>query len=331
MNKIIKPEDATIMKKTFLISIIAFTLLFTACEDVNNDVPRGTWNPAESGITERLNDITFSGENNGWIVGNNNTVLKTTDGVAWERSNINDGNTYNFLSVTFTDNQNGYIGGEDLTNNVAVIFRTRNGGSSWNRYAPEEDISRIKKIAFSGGSTGYALGGNHLLLKTTNAGSSWSTVHTFDDYALEDIAVSGANIWACGRQATVFFSSDAGSLWMNRNTPDSDKWLMNIFFLNNNTGYAATAYGDATLYKTDDGGTSWQSAVEAPEDYISDIFFTDENNGWITAENNIYFTTNGTDWETEALPVTSELNALAFPSGTRGYAVGYNGTILHFE
>ncbi|MDZ7774731.1 MAG: YCF48-related protein [Bacteroidales bacterium] len=275
------------MKITTILSVIAFVLVFTACEDDTNDNPRGSWASQQVEINERLNDISFADELQGWIAGHNNTLLHTVDGETWKHANINDGNTYNFLTVHFINGQDGFIGGEDITNNEGIIFHTRNGGSSWNRIAPGGDIFRIKKIVFADENTGYALGGNNTLLKTTNGGSSWNSVHVFDNEVLEDIAVSGSNLWTCGRDDAVLYSSDAGSSWMNRNTGDSEQWLNSIFFLNSNTGYTATAYGEAHIYKTSDSGSSWETSFSAPEAYISDIFFTDENTGWISAENNI--------------------------------------------
>lgn len=63
-------------------------------------------------------------------------------------------------------------------------------------------------------------------------------------------------------------------------------WLHVVYFLNENKGWAAGSNG--TIVTTEDGGRSWKSWKRPSEDTIRDLFFADENNGWLVCERSIY-------------------------------------------
>ncbi len=316
------------MKKNLIILTLPLLVFFFGCQETDDIKDRGSWSVQSTPVAEKLNDIVFDSENNGWIVGNSNTLLYSADGEAWERKFISDGNTYNFLSVDFLNADMGLIAGEDIGNGHGVIFRTRNGGSSWNRIDLSAEGQQVYKIAFADENTAYALAHNQKILKSSDGGMNWDEIHEFNS-RMEDMAVLNNDLWVCGKNGNLHYSSDGGANWINR-SPATGSWLNTVFFLDNSTGYTATAYGAANMFKTENSGGSWESQIDAPEDYISDIFFTDESHGWFTAQNNIYYTTNGSEWEMETTTNSSNLNALYFLSENKGYAVGFNGSVLHY-
>jgi len=63
-------------------------------------------------------------------------------------------------------------------------------------------------------------------------------------------------------------------------------WLHGIFFLDQKRGWVAGSKG--TLLQTLDGGNTWKSRGSSTEDVVRDIFFTDEQNGWLVVEVNAY-------------------------------------------
>jgi photosystem II stability/assembly factor-like uncharacterized protein len=76
-------------------------------------------------------------------------------------------------------------------------------------------------------------------------------------------------------------------------------WLHAIFFLNEQKGWAAGSRG--TLLATTDRGKTWQARRLPTSDGIRDIFFTDESNGWLVCEPNIYELQNKQDPRTYLL------------------------------
>ena len=63
-------------------------------------------------------------------------------------------------------------------------------------------------------------------------------------------------------------------------------WLHSVFFLDQNRGWVVGSRG--TLLTTTDGGIHWRSLARPTEDVIRDVYFSDELNGVIVCERNIY-------------------------------------------
>lgn len=111
--------------------------------------------------------------------------------------------------------------------------------------------------------------------------------------------------------------------------------LVDVFFVNENIGYAA---GGKNLYKSIDGGVTW-TKLTIPGNYnISNIYFLDANYGWFTAyshDNNtfgILKTTNGGGSFTKAdLSGVRELADVQFLNKRLGYAATDNTLLMSVD
>ena len=118
-------------------------------------------------------------------------------------------------------------------------------------------------------------------------------------------------------------------------------WLHAVFFLDENRGWAAGSKG--TLLATKDGGNSWQTKSQPTSDVLRDIYFTDDQNGWLLCEANIYdlkskddpraylmqTSDGGENWKRVNLrSVDARLVRAVFSQGGRGWAFGEGGTIF---
>ncbi|HEV7398212.1 MAG TPA: YCF48-related protein [Pyrinomonadaceae bacterium] len=63
-------------------------------------------------------------------------------------------------------------------------------------------------------------------------------------------------------------------------------WLHAVFFLDQKTGWAVGSKG--ALLTTSDGGASWKIQDRPTDDSISDVYFSNAQNGWLVCEANIY-------------------------------------------
>jgi len=63
-------------------------------------------------------------------------------------------------------------------------------------------------------------------------------------------------------------------------------WLHAVFFLDQNRGWAVGSKG--ALLQTHDGGNTWSAHPSPTDDVVRDIFFIDDQNGWIVCEVNAY-------------------------------------------
>ena len=84
-----------------------------------------TWQMQFSGTDRALRSVDFRDEDEGYIVGNRGTILRTQNGGGrWEI--VKTPYTDTFYRVVFPDDKNGYIVGRS-----GLILRTENKGSTW--------------------------------------------------------------------------------------------------------------------------------------------------------------------------------------------------------
>lgn len=119
-------------------------------------------------------------------------------------------------------------------------------------------------------------------------------------------------------------------------------WLHAVFFLDVNRGWAVGSRG--TLLATLDGGQTWKTKPQPTPDVLRDIYFTDEENGWLLCEANVYelkskadprtylmqTTDGGESWKRTNIreaDVDDRLVRAVF-SGARGWAFGEEGAIF---
>jgi photosystem II stability/assembly factor-like uncharacterized protein len=120
-------------------------------------------------------------------------------------------------------------------------------------------------------------------------------------------------------------------------------WLRSIFFIDQNRGWAAGSKG--TLLRTDDGGKTWKEMLSSTRDIVRDIFFVNEQNGWLVCEVNAYelktnedpraylmkTTDGGNKWmrvDIKGVDVDAILVRAVFSPAGRGWAFGEAGAIF---
>jgi photosystem II stability/assembly factor-like uncharacterized protein len=120
-------------------------------------------------------------------------------------------------------------------------------------------------------------------------------------------------------------------------------WLHAVFFLDENRGWVVGSKG--TLLATIDGGKSWQTKSQPTVDVLRDIYFTDDQNGWLLCEANLYDLKNKNDPRTYLMQtsdggetwkrinirgadVDARLVRTVFSQSGRGWAFGEEGAIF---
>jgi len=133
----------------------------------------------------------------------------------------------------------------------------------------------------------------------------------------------------------------ASGTWQKQRTT-SMAWLHSVFFLDQNRGWVVGSRG--TLLATTDGGTHWRSQARPTEDTIRDIYFSDELNGIIVCERNVYdlksndearaylmkTADGGEHWKRVVMRATDtdvRIMRAIFTSAGRGWAFGEGGTV----
>jgi photosystem II stability/assembly factor-like uncharacterized protein len=187
--------------------------------------------------------------------------------------------TITYYAITFSDEHNGWIVGYSGT-----IKHTSDGGETW--IAQQSDVSsNLWDICFLDNKTGWICGANNAILSTTDGGISWHNISPADisDKVYTSLKfVDSKNGWASSNQGEILKTIDGGSTWVvKKNFSMGGGSRLTVFSAN--TMYFLHGH----LYRTFDGGRTWDSLmVTKPRNYAtSNIYFTDENYGYITTEN----------------------------------------------
>ncbi|MCX5900603.1 MAG: YCF48-related protein [Proteobacteria bacterium] len=221
-----------------------------------------TWNPQKSGTDKALLDLFFLDSRNGWAVGELGTVIHTDNGgTTWSVQHKPEDKIYN--NVFFTDNSTGWIVGE-----FGTILRTEDGGATWQPQeckdlAPETGEADWEKprpalygIYFENKELGWIAGMDGVILKTADAGKTWSKVVSGTDKPLYSLIVRGSKGWAIGNKGVYLISSDGGTTWQVKEDAIKTKfWLRKVAFCDGLHGLVVGARG--TIVQSDDGGANW--------------------------------------------------------------------------
>ena len=173
------------------------------------------------------------------------------------------------------------------------------------------------------------LSGLKSILKTTNAGVTWTS--TYVSYHLFSVCFpasdTGYAVGAEGSNGIIIKTTDGGTTW-NILPTETDNPLSSVFFTDDNTGYAVGWMG--TGIKTTDGGTTWTNLpIETMRD-LNSIYFPTSNSGYVVDEGGeiIKTTDAGNSWTFDSSGTWNDLMSVFFTDSTTGYVVGLAGTIL---
>lgn len=233
--------------------------------------------------------------------------------------------------IYFVDDTTGYVcGGERY--NTGDILKTTNSGETW---LPQgENLEKaLYRINFSRYDTGFIVGFEGKIYRTHNGGSNWNLYQLARYQPLHDIfMVNEEDGYVCGGDGFalgyIYQTHDGGNFWSIDTFPQE---LRSIFFTGESTGFAA---GYGVIFKTNNGGESWQ-LTDAAGDFFQSVTFTDEQTGYAVGyEGSILKTTDaGASWSkirngNILFQATWHLHEVAFRSSATGYIIGEKGCFL---
>ena len=276
----------------------------TCCGD--GDIPREPL-PVSWQSDADLADVFFLNRNLGWAVGSQGVVLRTVNGgrdwleisqaaneVANELSlsekfrNMQSGvssqwtgiansgsNQFQplrcrFESVHFVDENHGWIAGgynvPYVNKSRAVVMKTSDGGVSWQQVEGLV-IPRIKRIYFSDGSNGWAVGEMGNLFRTgiyysSDGGHTWSSQSSGEMKDWIDGVRAGnsfVNLDTSGQPGLIRNNRYEASVLLG----DVQSKIAGLEMLDAKQGWAVGSSG--TILQSTNGGLSWSEPVSAAE------------------------------------------------------------------
>ena len=236
-----------------------------------------------NGYNDILNAVYFINENIGWVVGNEGKLFKTTNGGTTWVSKSSPLTSEHLNSVFFVDSKFGWIAGENGT-----VLHTTNSGTNWTKQS-FPSLNSLFSIFFVDKNVGWCAGST--IHKTTDTGSNW--VYQYTPTTVNSIFLMDANNgWAVCNDGMTLKTTN-GKDW-NIKLTGTNYDFFSIQFINNNIGWVSGifstyipgygAFHSRRILKTIDGGETWiQLYSSAYYSYLGtgDIFFVDQNRGWV--------------------------------------------------
>jgi len=266
----------------------------------------------------------FFDENNGYVFGWDYYLYRTTDGgVNWEMQTLKElFNTINMQSICISD-ERVIIGVE----NDGVIKRTVSNGYSWDSISTGT-LYEMSDVHFINDSIGWAISENKLILKTTDAGTTWVNQkykNKARDYFI-DIYFFNENTGILTDRAGYFYkTTNAGAEW-TQISEISDVSIYDIDFVNEQDGYVAyrsTTLNEYFVKKTTEGGNYWDHCRAFADTIIDKLHFLNENLGYAASRNGIFIKTTdgGKNWTSKIIDSTLKYNRIYFIDENTGWYI----------
>lgn len=200
--------------------------------------------------------------------------------------------------------------------------------AQWNRLNQLSTTKTLFSVCFPDENTGYASGADGTLLKTIDAGASWTPLVSNTTMYLESMSFMNADtgiITGASQDGGIILkTTDGGQTWTTRNF-STGSWYLGVHFVNERYGFVAGSWSNGNnglLMKTTDGGNSWVGNYpsEAP---LNSCFFLDSLTGYVVGDRGIILkTTDGAGSWSATTPTFRNLYDIFFTSYSTGYAAG---------
>jgi photosystem II stability/assembly factor-like uncharacterized protein len=207
--------------------------------------------------------------------------------------------------------------------NISSIYAQ----SGWMWLNPRPQGNDLFSIQMINSSTGFAAGAAGTILKTTNGGADWERLITGTHNEVFEIFFINTKTGYASARDRFLKTTDRGKTWI---ILDTTTYRRNIFFLNENTGFASGNTPAGKLFKTTDGGKSWDGfnmQITQGGIGITDIYFTNEAMGYATGSSRLFRSYNGgVTWDTLSFDTLLGARDIEFINEQTGFVVGTNRT-----
>jgi len=180
--------------------------------------------------------------------------------------------------------------------------------------------------------TGWVVGRNSTVLKTTNGGIYWTPQQVSVSAEITSVYFVNANIgWASCSNGVIIKTTNGGGNWVQKPSGINEV-IYGIYFTSDMEGVAVSAswYNGyphlGRILKTTDGGETSSIRITDYYDGLIDVFFIDKNQGWACGSRGTIYKTldGGNTWNLVNQFTGYWLNAIYFYNKNEGIVVGGN-------
>ncbi len=227
---------------------------------------------------------------------------------------------YSNSKVVFTNTANGYI-----INSNGDLLKTSDTGVNWNFY---KNFPRCRTM--DARDSFFVIGGaDTTVYISTDRAQTWKAATIKQKNIIDKIQViSRDTIFSLCKNANIgtselYLSVTGGLSWQLVN----DNFIIkSLDFINSKLGYA-TSFGG--IFKTEDGGVSWQKIYSSASGNFITIEFNDKDNGYAYQESDKVYKTSdgGVSWTVALSGVSRHIYTMFFANASTIYLGGEDGVI----
>lgn len=279
----------------------------------------------------------------GWVVdgANPGRILASSDGgVGWGPLPVVSAGY--LRSIRFVDNSTGWAVGTS-----GAVLKTGNGGASWSAQSSAA-TQTLRDVFALDAQTVWAVGDQGTIRWSRDGGATWGdpASQSLPDYVM-GTSNGGAHMlsftspttgWAVNGSQSVFGTTDGGQNWTAQTVGAAGEHLVQIQFTSASTGWAVgntttsicSALPCRPVYRTRNGGASWQKRGDIGTFQVWGTSFVDDMVGWAVGPNGAIAKTTdgGANWFMQNSATANHLHAVKAVDLMTAWAVGQGGLIL---
>lgn len=232
-----------------------------------------------------------------------------------------------------------------IVGNPGKVFRTADGGDTWS-LVPIDTTEPLFGVFFLNDQIGWICGRKGLVFKTTDAGKTWVRQNSGTEEHLFDIHFVNEKIGiAVGNFGAVIRTADGGETWsFQLLEPMSSASIYSVELIDENVAYLAGEYPTweaqleedveaislSSVFKTVDGGATWQRVAMPSTSHIFGMDFTGPDVGYVVGSKGLLNKTadGGATWSQISVNTDFHLLSVQALTGDRMVACGNAGAAL---
>lgn len=299
-----------------------------------------TWQPSTLSLTPTLQDICFINKDTGWIAAGNYAFVTYNKGATWTARHsypyctniyfLNKDTGFCASSLSLLATYNGGINWDTVSNfpsygttffaaaknalfamNDNQMIRSLNRGRNWDtlyvrtKPAPNQNLETSH---FINAQTGWLLGYNGYITKTTDSARTWTAQSYPTTRPLTSMyALNSDTAWIGG--ISIFLRTyNGGAVWDSISSTGAPS---DIHFFNNDTGLIVRS---TSIYRTVNGSITWTSVTPTGvAGTLNDIHFINSNTGFVCGNTGSLFRTDdkGLTWTKITLSVAAHMTRIS--------------------
>jgi photosystem II stability/assembly factor-like uncharacterized protein len=158
---------------------------------------------------------------------------------------------------------------------VGAFMRSTDLGATWTLLGDAPQTIFVDRVHFVDATSGYALGnglGSGLVLKTTDAGQTWSRLHEPTGIMNSFYVHGRESITIVGSPGVISRTDDGGVTWEDQSSPITGD-VYSVQYTSPDRGFIAGQY----LLETTNGGSDWSAITTPVSTAFNDVAYMPEN------------------------------------------------------